>query len=69
KNGKNLALRALSPENGRPLCLKGRLTTELLNVDNPKQPYKKIGGEFVEASWNNVLGLDKILDKIEKIDN
>ena len=67
RNGKNIALRASQPDNGRPLCLKGRLTTELLNVDNPKTPYKKIGGEFVESSWTDVLGMNKILKKLEQI--
>ncbi len=68
KNGKNVAVRASKPDNGRPLCLKGRLTTELLNVDNPKTPYRKIGGEFVEAKWTDALGLNKIMKKLEKME-
>ncbi|HHV27040.1 4Fe-4S dicluster domain-containing protein [Anaerosalibacter bizertensis] len=69
KNGKSVAVRAKSPSNGRPLCLKGRLTTELLYLDNPETPYKKEDGEFVEATWKEVLGLEDIFEKIIKIDD
>lgn len=65
---KNIAVRAKSPSNGRPLCLKGRLTTELAHVDNPDKPYRKIGGKFVESSWAKALGLVDIMEKMEKIE-
>lgn len=68
KNKKNIAIRAKSPSNGRPLCLKGRLTTELMNLDNPDTPYRKIGGKFVESSWAKTLGLSDIIEKIEDIE-
>lgn len=65
KDGENIAINAMEPTNGRPLCLKGRLTTELLNVDNPERPYRKIAGEFVETSWEQALGIEKIMDKLD----
>jgi len=68
KNKEKLALRAKAPTNGRPLCLKGRLTTELMNVDNPDKPYRKIGKKFVESSWDKALGLADIMEKIEKVE-
>lgn len=69
KKDKNLAVRAKEPANGRPLCLKGRLTTELMNVDNPDKPYRKIDGKFVESSWSKTLGLADIMEKIETLEN
>lgn len=68
KNKEKLALRAKAPTNGRPLCLKGRLTTELMNVDNPDKPYRKIGKKFVESSWDKALGLADIMEKIEEVE-
>lgn len=67
KNNKNIAVVAKSPSNGRPLCLKGRLTTELLYVDNPETPYTKIDGKFVETSWTKALYMEEILEKINKL--
>ena len=64
KDGKNIAVRAKSPTEGRPLCLKGRMTTELLYLDNPETPYKKENGEFKETTWKEVLGLEGILEKV-----
>jgi len=64
KDGKVAAVRALKAGEGRPLCLKGRLTVDLTYNDNPKTPLVKKDGEFVEASWAEVLGLDKILGKL-----
>lgn len=66
KGGENIAVRAKSPSNGRPLCLKGRLTSEFLNLENPETPYIKENGEFVEASWEKALGLEGIIDKLGK---
>lgn len=68
KNKKKVAVRAKAPANGRPLCLKGRLTTELMNLDNPDKPYRKIGGKFVESNWAKAIGLSDVMDKIEKIE-
>lgn len=68
KKKEKVAVVANPPTNGRPLCLKGRLTTELLYVDKPEKPYRKIGGQFKETTWTKALGMDKIMDKLEKID-
>lgn len=40
------------------------MTVDLTYNDNPKTPYIKMDGDFVEASRSEVLGLDKILEKI-----
>ena len=69
KNDENIAVRAKEPTNGRPLCLKGRLTTELVNVDNPDTPYRKVGDEFVETTWTQALGINEALEKIAKLEN
>lgn len=68
KNGKNVAVRAKAPANGRPLCLKGRLTSEFVNLDSPETPYTKENGKFLETSWKEALGLIDIVDKLEKMD-
>ena len=68
KNGKAVAVMALPPGPGRPLCLKGRLTTELLNVAEPDAPWRKLGGKFQRASWAKVLGLQKLLDRLDEAD-
>ncbi len=67
KNKKKVAVRAKAPTNGRPLCLKGRLLTELQNVDNPGKPYRKIDGKFVESTWTKALGLEEVFEKIKDI--
>lgn len=64
RNGKNVAVRAKSPSEGRPLCLKGRLTTEFIYLDEPNTPYKKENGRFEEATWKDALGLDDIIQKL-----
>lgn len=72
REGKVVAIRAASPANGRPLCLKGRLLTELEYVENPDKPFKKVsveeGNEFIETSWADALGLDIVVNKILKLD-
>ncbi len=68
KNGKNLAVKAKKPGGGRPLCLKGRLTTELLYVDNPEKPFTKQDGKFVEDSWSCVLNLTDIMEKLAVVE-
>ena len=64
KKGKNIAVRAKAPSEGRPLCLKGRLTTELIYVDEPETPYKKEKGQFIETSWKEALELDGVFEKL-----
>lgn len=68
KNKEKVAVRAMKPTNGRPLCLKGRLTTELINIDKPEKPYRKIGGRFEETNWETALGLREILEKIDEME-
>lgn len=68
KKGEKIAVRAKAPANGRPLCLKGRLTTELMNVDNPEKPYRKIGKEFKETTWFKAISIADIIEKIEKVE-
>lgn len=68
ENNKNIAVRAKTPSQGRPLCLKGRLTTELMYVQNPDKLYRKIGDRFVESDWSKALGLTEIMGKIDEID-
>lgn len=64
KRGKNIAVRAKAPSEGRPLCLKGRLTTEFLYVNEPETPYKKVNGKFVETSWKEALELGDVFEKL-----
>ncbi|MGE5630053.1 MAG: 2Fe-2S iron-sulfur cluster-binding protein [Caulobacteraceae bacterium] len=64
KNGKVIAVRAKEAGEGRPLCLKGRLSVDLNYNDQPKTPYIKKEGSFVEATWAEVLGLEKIVNKL-----
>ena len=68
KNGQNVALKAKKPSGGRPLCLKGRLTTELLHVDSPQQPFTKQDGKFIEDNWINILNLTDIMEKIAVVE-
>lgn len=63
--GKNVAINAMDPTNGRPLCLRGRLTTEFINLDAPEKPFRKIGGKFVETSWKQALGLEEVMEKMD----
>jgi len=64
KDGRNIAVRAKEPGKGRPLCLKGRLTTEFIYLDNPEKPYIKENGEFREATWQEALELKELLYKL-----
>ena len=63
-----VGVEAKSPENGRPLCLKGRLWTEINNVDNPKEAYLKKDGVFEEVDWEEALGIRDIAKKIENLE-
>ena len=69
---KVVAVEAASPQNGRPLCLRGRLLTELEYVDLPEKPYKKIyhedGNEFEQVSWAKALNLDNVYEKMNRLD-
>lgn len=70
KEGKAIAVRAMGADGDkRPLCLTGRLTTELEYLENPAAPYEKIasedGNKFVRTSWLNALKLDGIYDKLK----
>lgn len=69
KDEENIAIRALEPANGRPLCLEGRLATELIYVDKPDKPYIKKDRIFEETNWVQALGVDKILEKIESLED
>lgn len=69
KNKKKIAVRAKEPTNGRPLCLKGRLTTELINVDKPDTPYRKVGDKFEATTWTQALGIEEALEKIAKMES
>lgn len=69
KNNKVVGVRAKDAAMGRPLCLKGRLRTELEYKSMPAAPFVKVetpeGRRFVETTWVEALELDNILDKIE----
>ncbi|MDO5018346.1 MAG: 2Fe-2S iron-sulfur cluster-binding protein [Lagierella massiliensis] len=71
-NGKVVSVKASTPQNGRPLCLRGRLLTELEYVDVPDKPYKKLyndeGNEFVQVKWAEALNLDNVYDKMKRLD-
>ena len=68
KDGKVLGVRAKGAGEGRPLCLKGRLAVDIAYNDSPKIPFIKKEGQFVEATWGEVLGLEKVMNKIEKVE-
>ena len=68
KDGKNIAVEANRPDNGRPLCLKGRMTTEMLYLDNPDKPYKKETDGFEECTWAHVTGLEGVTEKLKHLD-
>ena len=69
KKDKPVAVVAKPATNGRPLCLKGRLTTELKYLDNPEVPYKKLEDTFEETTWAEALEITEIMEKINKIEN
>ena len=49
-------------------ALRGRLTTELLNVETPDAPYRKVDGKFQEASWARTPGLQGLLERLSEAD-
>ena len=69
KNKKAIFVSANKPSNGRPLCLKGRLMTELKYLEKPLKPYRKIGDEFKETTWAKVLGIHEVLEKMNRLDS
>ena len=68
KGKKQVAVVAKPPTNGRPLCLKGRLMTELLHVDKPGKPFIKVEGKFEETTWTKAIEIEDIIEKINKLD-
>lgn len=68
KNGKTVAVTAEQPANGRPLCLKGRMTTELLYVDNPETPYQRGTDGFEPTTWAKVTGVGKVAARLADLD-
>lgn len=68
KDGKNIAVTANKPTEGRPLCLKGRMMTELMFLKEPETPYMKMAGEFKETDWMTVTGFKNMAKKMETLD-
>ena len=68
EKGSERVIRPLSPSEGRPLCLKGRLFVEAEVSSELRTPYKKEetekGRKFVRTTWIEALELDGILDRI-----
>ncbi|WP_088188527.1 2Fe-2S iron-sulfur cluster-binding protein [Desulfosporosinus sp. FKA] len=65
KNGKMVGVTAKAAANGRPLCLKGRIGSDLrYNPERTARPFVKQDGEFVQVTWGEFLGLGDILEKI-----
>lgn len=68
KNGKIVGVTAKNAAAGRPLCLKGRLGTSLIN--NPlitDRPLINEDGVFVTATWEEALGLKEVFQKIKDL--
>ena len=68
KDRKPVSVVAKAPTNGRPLCLKGRLTTELKYLDNPDAPYRKLDKSFEKTTWDKALQITELLEKIERLE-
>lgn len=71
--GKTVAVKAVGAEGDtRPLCLTGRLTTELEHIDRPSAPYEKFptdqGYKFKQVSWVEALHMDDIFEKLVEIE-
>ncbi len=69
KDGKNVAVTAKRPSQGRPLCLKGRMMTEMMYLDDPMSPYMKMGSEFKETDWLTITGFKAMVKKMEKLES
>lgn len=68
RQGKVVGVTAAGAAAGRPLCLKGRLGTDLVNnPDRTGLPLVNKDGEFVEVSWEEALGLGPVMEKINSL--
>jgi len=71
KDGKVIGVSAKegTPERFGQPCLKGRLAVNLkYNPDCPQKPLIKKDGEFVPVSWEEALGLDELISKMESFE-
>lgn len=70
KAGEKVAVTAKPPAKDRPLCLNGRLMTEMVQVDKDylEKPYMKRVGKFVEATWTQATGLTATIKKVQELD-
>lgn len=68
KEGKNVAVRAKMGTPARPLCLRGRMMTELMQLEDPDDPHMRIKGKFRKTTWKNSINIMGILRKIDKLD-
>ena len=67
KDGKVIGVSAKEAGPGRPLCLKGRLGTDLLHNPNCTDlPMIRKDGQLVEVSWAEALGINQILSKVKE---
>ena len=68
KSNQVVGVTAKDASEGRPLCLKGRLRTELEYKENAKKPFKKVetadGRRFVETTWVDALEMDVLASKL-----
>lgn len=65
KNGKVVGVTAKSADNGRPLCLKGRIGSDFkYNSERMEKPFVNQNGEFIQVAWSEFLGLGNIVEKI-----
>ena len=46
----------------------GLFRTELMYLDKPDTPYRKIGGEFKESTWAKAIFMADVVEKIEKVE-
>jgi NADP-reducing hydrogenase subunit HndD len=61
KKGKVIGVSAKEAGLGRPLCLKGRLGTELLhNPNRTAPPVIRKDGQLAEVGWEEALGFDQM---------
>lgn len=68
KNGKVVYVTPKAPGNGRPLCMKGKIGSELRHIENAEKPYLKINGEYVQVEWSIALGMADMIDTIKKVE-
>lgn len=63
-NGKVIGVRAKAPGVGRPLCLKGKLSLDLIYNDSPSAPMIKKDEEYTEVTWAEALEMEDLLSKL-----